>query len=180
MEIWKDIDNSCYQVSNLGRVKNIKSGKILKDATSKSLDGYRCVSLVIDGSKRTMLVHRLVFSSFVKNNLLTKEQVNHKDLNKSNNNLNNLELLDNRGNITHRNLMNDNLTSKYTGVSFYKKNSKWISFIRINKKSINLGYFDDEISASRMYNTSLLNVDKYDGDNKKFRRLCQDLNYRLT
>lgn len=171
MAVWKKIDDTNYEISNCGLVRNHITGRIIKDATSKSLKGYRCVSLFIDGKRRTKLVHRLVANYFIRP-LTHKEQVNHIDMNKSNNNLSNLEIVNNRQNITHKNILNTELTSKFTGVSLHKSTNKWLSCIRIGKKSIHLGLFDSEELASKMYNISLTNIDKYDGDNKKFRSIC--------
>jgi hypothetical protein len=53
--------------------------------------GYACLSLTDDnGHKKTMKVHRLVALCFIPN-VLTKETVNHKDHNRVNNNIDNLE-----------------------------------------------------------------------------------------
>ena len=95
-EIWKDIKNyeGLYQVSNLGNVKSLNyshTGKeqILKPPTTKA--GYLRVYLYKEGKKRKrFLVHRLVAMAFLDNsdNL---PQVNHKDENKKNNCVENLE-----------------------------------------------------------------------------------------
>ena len=91
-EIWKDIKDyeGHYQVSNLSRVKSIKFGKerILKPVTDRH--GYLLVSLWKNNKQKTYKVHRLVAEAFIPNpyNL---PQVNHKDENPLNNNVNNLE-----------------------------------------------------------------------------------------
>lgn len=92
-EIWKDIPGyeNLYQVSNLGRIKSLNYqnkgiSKILKQA--KDYDGYCLVSLSKNGKHITKKVHRLVAETFLGNSAL---QVNHKDENKNNNTLNNLE-----------------------------------------------------------------------------------------
>ena len=91
-EIWKDIKDyeGHYQVSNLSRVKSIKFGKerILKPVTDRH--GYLIVGLWQNNKHKTYKVHRLVAEAFLPNpdNL---PQVNHKDENKLNNNVDNLE-----------------------------------------------------------------------------------------
>ena len=77
-----------YEVSNLGRVKNIETGRILKPF--KDTNGYLILKLSKDGTRRTVKVHRLVALAFLPNpqNL---PQVNHKDENKTNNAVSNLE-----------------------------------------------------------------------------------------
>ena len=102
-EIWKDIkDYPLYQVSNLGNVRsrnyqyfggkyrNIlykKKGRMLKQFVD---NGYAHVNLSRNGKIKKSRVHRLVATAFLPNptNL---PMVNHKDENKLNNNVDNLE-----------------------------------------------------------------------------------------
>lgn len=93
-EIWKDIEGyPNYQVSNMGRVKSLnykctKSEKILK--THPQRGGYLLVKLSYKDKPKQFQVHRLVAQAFLPNtdNL---PQVNHKDKNKQNNCVENLE-----------------------------------------------------------------------------------------
>ena len=95
-EIWKPIGYEGYEVSNLGRVKSYKydkiNGKIMKPY--KNTKGYLQIDLQLDGRKREnrvhLAVHRLVAIAFIPNpdNL---PQVNHKDEDKTNNCVDNLE-----------------------------------------------------------------------------------------
>lgn len=98
-EIWKDIKGYewLYQVSNLGRIKSLPKLRnnqfdctdiIMKQKKNKC--GYMRVNLSMDGVVKTHPVHRLVAESFIPNpyNL---PQVNHKDENKTNNVVTNLE-----------------------------------------------------------------------------------------
>lgn len=104
MEIWKDIKGyeGLYQASNLGRVKsfhtNFNSKGYLKPRLSK--DGYYSVTLYKNGKSKQFKVHRLVAEAFVPNsdNL---PQVNHKDENKLNNNVDNLEWCTAKYNINY-------------------------------------------------------------------------------
>lgn len=90
MEIFKDIKGyeGIYKISNLGRVLSVKSNKFLKcyDKPNK----YKRVSLNINSVGKTFCVHRLVAEHFIPNPL-KKLTVNHKDGNKRNSNVNNLE-----------------------------------------------------------------------------------------
>lgn len=94
-EIWKPIQNydGIYEVSNLGNIKSLnyrKSGKesILKQGIIRN--GYKDVALWNHGIVKYPMVHRIVAIAFIPNpnNL---PQVNHKDGNKSNNHVGNLE-----------------------------------------------------------------------------------------
>lgn len=93
-EIWKDIDGyeGLYKVSNRGSVtsaprKGTKGG-LLKPTKDK--DGYLCVGLNKRNKGKTVKVHRLVAAAFIPNPDDLPE-VNHKDEDKSNNNVENLE-----------------------------------------------------------------------------------------
>lgn len=89
MEIWETIRNlSKYEVSTYGNVRNKDTKKNLKCCLN---GGYLSVCLQTDeGKKKTYMVHRLVALQFIPNPE-NKYTVNHKDHNKSNNNINNLE-----------------------------------------------------------------------------------------
>jgi len=91
-----------YGVSNLGRVMNIHTNKVLHPGNDK--DGYKLVTL-FNGtviSKRTRRVHRLVGEEFLPNPD-NKPQINHKDFNKANNSSNNLEWVTLSENARHSN-----------------------------------------------------------------------------
>ena len=93
-EIWKKI-NSLYEVSNMGNVRNTKTGLILSKNRTNG-NGYINVCL----HKKNYYVHRLVAEKFVEGyskNLV----VNHKDGNRANNIYTNLEWVTQKENITH-------------------------------------------------------------------------------
>lgn len=89
--------NPNYEVSDLGEVRNIKTGRILKQ---KMRNGYSAVNLSDDGKVTTYNVHRLVAEAFLENHD-SKEQVNHKDEIKTNNSLGNLEYVTPKENIDY-------------------------------------------------------------------------------
>lgn len=82
----KDFPN--YSVSNYGEVRNDVTGKILKPWVIKA--GYKCVGLREKGITYKKYIHRLVAVAFIANKE-NKETVNHKDGNKQNNAVDNLE-----------------------------------------------------------------------------------------
>lgn len=92
-EEWKDIEGyeNRYQVSNLGRVKSLKSNIIMKQNLNKKYNRYS-IMLWKNGKSKRFWVARLVAKAFVFNpNSDIFTQVNHKDENKTNNNSDNLE-----------------------------------------------------------------------------------------
>lgn len=96
MEIWKSIQDyeGLYEVSNKGRVRNCK-GKI--KSMYKNNKGYLCLSLHYKGKTHHPTIHRLVAKAFILNPN-NYNQVNHKDYDKSNNTIDNLEWCNQRYN----------------------------------------------------------------------------------
>lgn len=106
-EIWKDIKGyeGLYQVSNYGRVKRLSyviesitsKGNIVKKSYKETIlkcsparNGYKRVTLWKNSVAQYKHIHRLVAETFIHNNN-NYPCVNHKDENKTNNNVNNLE-----------------------------------------------------------------------------------------
>lgn len=98
-EIWKVIDDR-YSVSNLGRVKSNYANKerILKPFYNH--DGYLMVDIRHPNTRKSISVHRLVAIAFIPNPNNLKE-VNHKDENKTNNCVDNLEWCDTKYNCNY-------------------------------------------------------------------------------
>ena len=87
-----------YEVSNLGKVRNIKSGRVLKPWITK--DGYLRHCLYKHNKRKNLLLHRIIATAFI-DNPEAKPQVNHIDENKLNNDLSNLEWCTERENAIH-------------------------------------------------------------------------------
>ena len=87
-----------YEVSNLGRVRNIKSGRVLKPFLTKN--GYLMHGLYENNKRKTLLLHRIIATAFI-DNPEAKPCVNHIDENKLNNDLSNLEWCTERENAIH-------------------------------------------------------------------------------
>jgi hypothetical protein len=88
-----------YFVSNDGVVISKRFNRPLKQYQNK--DGYMMCALQKDGKSKQVRVHRLVADAFIPNPDKLP-QVNHKDGNKTNNYIDNLEWVDNSRNIMHR------------------------------------------------------------------------------
>ena len=95
MEEWRDIEGyeGLYQISNLGRVKSLRNNKMRKEKilkVKKNTTGYLYLSLYKNNVGKNYLLHRLVAKAFLENPN-NYPCINHKDENKENNNVNNLE-----------------------------------------------------------------------------------------
>lgn len=111
-EVWKSLNGivECgdnYEVSDFGNVRSVDrinhkgrriKGRILKFGIKGK--GYLSVKLCMNGVEKNYQVHRLVAMAFIPNTQ-NKPQVNHKDTNKKNNKLSNLEWVTNSENQIH-------------------------------------------------------------------------------
>lgn len=123
-EQWKIIDfANNYEVSNTGFIRNKTTKYILKGR--ETFNGYLQVSLKIDEKNKFMnkYVHRLV-AQFWLENINNKEEVNHIDGNKKNNNIANLEWVTAKENSNHRvNVLNKKMTDNRKVGMFDKNNN---------------------------------------------------------
>lgn len=110
MEIWKDIENyeDLYQVSNLGNVKSLRSGKILKPW--RSGEGYLRIYLYKNGKRKRFLIHRLVAEAFLPNEDELPE-VDHINNDKTDNRVCNLQWISRV----------ENLRKKETGIGIPRR-----------------------------------------------------------
>lgn len=103
MEEWKTIDGySNYMVSNLGRVKSLNfRGNTGKEELRKPVinpNGYLVIFLSNVGKQKGFMIHRLVYEAFV-GKIPKGKQVNHINEDKTDNRLENLNLMTPRENI---------------------------------------------------------------------------------
>lgn len=89
-ELWKTVENyPNYEVSNTGKVRNVKTNKVLKPGLTNV--GYHVVCLSNNGKTQTFGVHILVARAFIENTCPDiRKEVHHVDGNKINNNAYNL------------------------------------------------------------------------------------------
>lgn len=135
-EIWNNIEGyeGLYQVSNLGRVKSLpdryyrKEGKILTNKVTAK--GYCHLQLSKNGVSKNYLVHRLTAEAFIPNpnNL---PQVNHKDEDKTNNCVENLEWCDRKYNINYGN----GITKR---VRTNQENGTYQKIAEINRRNLSI------------------------------------------
>lgn len=147
IERWRDIRGyeGIYQISDKGNVKSFprkvwnytKPGRMLK--MHRKPTGYLYLSLT-DANRCTakhVYVHRLVAEAFV-DNPYGYTQVNHKDLNKSNNDYTNLEWVTSQMNIVH--FRQSKLAKKYDGTKAATLRNKSLNYILENKERVIAAY----------------------------------------
>lgn len=116
--MWHRIEESNYEISNLGEVRNINTKQVRKLRPGGTSD-YLLVQIYIkNGKRKNYLVHRLVAKYFV-SNPYNKEQVNHIDGNKLNNSYTNLEWVTPKENMEHA--LKSGLYKKYNNQTYKNK-----------------------------------------------------------
>eukprot|EP01038_Epipyxis_sp_PR26KG_P011103 gene11103-14901_t len=142
-----------YEISSRGRVRNIKTGRILKPNLSTA--GYKNVDLYKNGKVKTTQIHQLVALTFI-SNILHKPCVDHVDNNKLNNNISNLRWVSHSQNNMNKTKLCNN-TSGVTGVSWNKRANKWTAKINIDGIKKHLGYFKS-IEAAKQVRIRAVNL----------------------
>lgn len=153
MEIWKDIEGyeELYQVSNFGRVQSkehivpcrgnktrVVKGRIR--APQLNPKGYSIVVLCKENKLKTFTVHQLVAHAFIPG-FIKGTEVNHKDGNKANPHVDNLEISNpshNRLHAVRTGLVAKVGISQYKNVSYVKNpraKARWAASIRHGSKS---------------------------------------------
>ena len=126
-EIWKDIEGyeGLYQISNKGRVKSLKYGKERIRTPVITNDGYLNVILYKNTTAQHRLIHRLVAEAFIPNQDNLPE-INHRDENKKNNCVENLEWCD-RGYNVNYGTRNERITGRPSiAILQYSKSREFI------------------------------------------------------
>ena len=161
MEEWKAIAGyeGLYEVSNLGRIKSLsridsrgykRNEKILK--LNKDSGGYLKVSLYKNGKPKQYNVHRLVAIAFIPNpdNL---PEVNHKDENRINNYVDNLEWCNRKYNCNYSN-HNEKMSKSRKGKLLGDKNPKSRKVKCITTNEI----FNSMTEGGKKYNVSVYSI----------------------
>lgn len=165
-EVWKDIPNceGLYQVSNFGNVKSLgryvrvsdklggrrkKKECLLKIEVCKN--GYLRVSLNKDCSRKHFLVHRLVAEAFIPNPQ-NMPQINHKDEDKTNNRVENLEWCDAKYNSNYGKRTMKASIAKFKPVKQYDMQGNFIrefSSFKEASDSVGVSVYKQDCKAGR-------------------------------
>jgi hypothetical protein len=142
MEQWKDISGyeGRYRINEFGQVltisKKFPNGQYKK--ATKDKDGYLCVDLYKNGKRKHCKVHRLVAQEFIPMEK-GKNIVNHKDENKQNNFVENLEWCDVRYNNTYNDRQKRINAQKRKPVCAISKDGTKVRFDSISEASFVAG-----------------------------------------
>lgn len=149
VEVWARIEEyPRYMVSNMGRVRNDETGRVLRAASTKAR--YQSVGLRRGDKVCVCPIHRLVAEAFV-----DKPHgcafVDHIDRDKTNNAASNLRWVTHAQNCANRSINATMRSSGFKGVRFNKSRGKWHARITVGGKTTYLGAFTNEIDAARAY-----------------------------
>lgn len=151
MEIYKDIKGfeNIYQISNKGNVKSLRFNKERILRTQIDKQGYQYINLNDCGKTIKIKIHRLVANAFIPNpdNLPI---INHKDENKCNNCVENLEWCTYQYNNTY------NDRAKKSGKKIGKTLSKPV--LQFTKDGEFIKEWESATAASRQLNIPLPNI----------------------
>lgn len=108
-KIWNDVPEyeHLYEVSNDGEIRNKKTKRILRSSLRV---GYPSISLSKNNKKKTCNIHRIVAKTFIDNSE-NLPIVNHKNGNKTDNRVCNLEWVSSKQNVVHA--LNEKLTKPF-------------------------------------------------------------------
>lgn len=127
--IWKPVIGfeGLYEVSNTGLIKSLKYNIPHVMIGGHDQCGYKNVTLRKDNKAYTKRIHRLVAEAFLPN-LLNLKEINHKDENKENNNVDNLEWCTREYNIRY-----GTRTDKTRKIVILEKDGEYIEFNGLEK-----------------------------------------------
>lgn len=147
-----------YAVSNMGRVKNVRTDRVLNGSVlvnkkqNNRVQGIRVTLYDADG-KHNVLAHRLVALAFLPNPN-GFQFVDHKDRNTLNNKVSNLRWCSSRQNIMNVG-KKANCTSEFIGVYWHERDGKYIARFQQNGKETWLGYYDCPETAARIRDVAI-------------------------
>ena len=202
-EVWKDIDGYDYeyQISNLGRFKRVTAysknytGFITRGAFDKF--GYLRITVVKNKKSKTLKIHRLVAQYFL-GNYSEDLSVNHKNFNKSDNRIENLEMMTYSENALDfiLKVKKEKSYSNILGVGYHSQLGKWTTRVNKNGKRVSLGTYSTKEEAEKVIvdfqngihkdekvgkGVSNIGIRKYsDSQIEELRKSVETIGYRKT
>lgn len=121
---WRQVkEHPNYEVNQFGEIRHKKRKQILKPRSNNG--GYQYVNFKVDGKNTNFAVHRIVANAFIPNpNGYT--EINHKDYDKTNNCVDNLEWVTSKQNKQHAYLKEENHISRGKAVEQYDLDGNYI------------------------------------------------------
>lgn len=138
---WKKRELSSFANERAGKIWNTR---FFGNEAGSIRDGY--IVIIING--KCERAHRLAY--LYMEGYWPEDEIDHRDLNRSNNKWNNLRSATKKENSRNKSKRKDN-TSGYKGVSWHTKNKKWRARIFLNNKEKTLGLFDKKEDAHLAY-----------------------------
>ena len=152
-------DKYLYKVYEDGKIYDIVKDRIMP--SPRTSNGYIATYIYIEDLCREIGVHRIVLCAFTNKSITYNMQVNHKDGNKENNSLDNLEWVTCSEN--HRHAYNNGRkasncwngkkmpkhTSNYHYVLWDESKKKWMVSIKWKRKNYYVGRYNSEIEAAK-------------------------------
>lgn len=135
---WREVkEYNHYEVNQFGQIRHKKRQQILKPRSNSG--GYQYVNFKINGKNTNFAVHRIVANAFIPNpNGYT--EINHKDYDKTNNCVDNLEWVTSSQNKQHAFLKEENKNSRGKSVSQFTKDGTFIkTFPSVSAAAAELG-----------------------------------------
>lgn len=141
-----------YLVSNTGLIYSKMSNKVLKP--NKMSNGYLSVELFKDGKSKRLLIHRIVAEAFI-DNPESLPIVNHKDEDRTNNSVDNLEWCTqkynaNYGNALEKKKRNRTVSDAVKNSLLLGSKSRQISVLQFTKSGEFLKRFNSAVEAGRI------------------------------
>lgn len=159
-EQWKPVRDyeDLYHVSNHGRIRSFharsKGAEVFPGMNEK---GYKFMPLSRGGKLKNKRIARLVAEAFLPDWDEALE-VDHINGIKTDNMASNLRMITHRQNCRSFTTTKRGATSKYRGVSWYKRDCKWKVDIGVNGKSMHVGYFTSEVEAAKAWDEKALSL----------------------
>jgi hypothetical protein len=117
-------------------------------------------------------IHRVIYEAFHNIKLRTEQHINHINRIKTDNRIENLEMVTNQQNTQ----WTVNRTGEYKGVSWNKEKNKWKAELKYNNKNAFLGYFETEIEGAKAYN----DYAQYMNENNECKYMLNDIKNYVT